>query len=98
MAFQFLEPVKKLLDELNPDFITTIDGGFDHVGECRAAGGNGNNASNSANGPQCCGEYPNRFTFNPLGGNRACCGDVTYNTATRDCCNNSFLASIGSCQ
>ena len=93
---------------MNPDFITTYDGGFDHVSECRAAGGNsggngyGNNSNgnnnNLNNGSQCCGEYPNRFTFNPLGGKRACCDDVTYNTNAHDCCNNSFLASIGSCQ
>ena len=48
--------------------------------------------------PMCCGEYPNRFKFNSRGGERACCRQVTYNTKKRECCSNSFLGSIGSCQ
>lgn len=34
----------------------------------------------------CCGEYPNRFPFKTLGGDRSCCGSRTFSTLTLNCC------------
>jgi len=98
-------------DSLNLDFVTNSDGsGFDHVNECKAAptptqdtNGDGEypNPDHDQNEVQCCGTYPNRFTFNTQpaygDGPRSCCGDVTYNTNKRECCANSFLGAIGDC-
>ena len=97
--------------DMNNDFVSNADGsGFDHAFTCKAAnnpnapdinnGANGNgNGANSIDGSgiQCCGAYPNRFSFNTNDGAKNCCGDVTYNTGKHDCCNNSFLAAIGEC-
>ena len=91
-------------DSLSLNFVTNSDGsGFDHVNECKAVtpnpDNNNNGSSNSNQGPgevQCCGTYPNRFTFNTRN-TRSCCGDVTYNTYNHECCNNSFLAATGEC-
>ena len=37
-------------------------------------------------GMQCCGEYPERFPYQPKTG-KACCGSSTYNTNLLECCN-----------
>ena len=89
------------VDNFNQEFATNSDGsGFDHINECKAVAPNPDNnngsANQGANEVQCCGTYPNRFTFNTRG-TRSCCGDVTYNTNNHECCNNSFLAAIGEC-
>jgi len=34
----------------------------------------------------CCGNYPSRFPFKTLDGERACCGARTYQTAILNCC------------
>ena len=91
------------IDSFDTNFATNPDGtGFDHVNECKAVAQNGkpnNGSANSNQGPgevQCCGTYPNRFTFTKKS-NNSCCGDVTYNPNKHQCCNNSFLAAIGKC-
>lgn len=38
---------------------------------------------------QCCGTYPIRYPFKPLGGERSCCGQRTFLTAMHDCCDAS---------
>ena len=95
--------------DMNNEFISNPNGsGFDHAFTCKAAnnpnapdinnGGNGNGGNSiDGSGVQCCGAYPNRFSFNTNEGAKSCCGDVTYNTSKHDCCNNSFLAAIGEC-
>jgi len=35
---------------------------------------------------KCCGEYPIRFPFKTLGGDRGCCGSRTFSTLTLSCC------------
>jgi len=43
----------------------------------------------SGGGPsnkQCCGNYPDRFPFKTVGGDRKCCGNRTYNSLTLKCC------------
>jgi len=34
----------------------------------------------------CCGEFPTRFPFKTLDGDRSCCGGRTFNTLTLKCC------------
>ena len=36
---------------------------------------------------ECCGQYPERFPFKTVGGDRKCCGNRTYNSLTLKCCN-----------
>ena len=101
---QLAHSMVAIMDTMNPDFVSTADGGFDHANTCKAAinpnapdnnnGGNGNGGNSVM---KCCGAYPNRFSFNTNGGKKSCCGDVTYSTRKHDCCNNSFLAAIGEC-
>ena len=91
-------------DDMNTDFITNQNGsGFDHVHQCKASsngggkGGDGNGNNGAEATAQCCGSYPNRFTYSDKGGITQCCGDSTYNSNKHDCCNNSLLVGIGSC-
>lgn len=35
---------------------------------------------------QCCGDYPTRYPFKTLDGDRACCAAQTYNTLALKCC------------
>jgi len=37
----------------------------------------------------CCGQYPNRFPFKTLDGERGCCGSRTYQTSILNCCSNN---------
>ena len=87
------------IDNINLDFVTNSDGtGFDHANKCKASA-NQNSGGASGTGDfetQCCGDYPDRFTFSTKN-NNSCCGNVTYNTDKHDCCSNSFLAAIGEC-
>ena len=82
--------------------VTNADGsGFDHVNQCRSsvAGGGGNNkgGNNIGSTTQCCGEYPNRFTYSSKGGTTQCCWNKTYDRNRHECCVGSFLTSIGEC-
>lgn len=47
----------------------------------------------------CCGDYPARFPYRPRNGERRCCGTVTYQFSTLECCDasTSATAMIGSC-
>lgn len=38
----------------------------------------------------CCGEYPVRYPFRPLGGIRGCCGQHTYDATILQCCPDNF--------
>lgn len=55
--------------------------GFDVASSC-ATKKNGGGPSNKA----CCGNYPDRFPFKTIGGDRQCCGSRTYNALTLKCC------------
>jgi len=35
---------------------------------------------------ECCGAHPNRFPFKTFNGDKACCGDRTFNTLSLQCC------------
>ena len=37
----------------------------------------------------CCGSYPTRFPFKTMDGERACCGERTYNTNLLTCCDDN---------
>jgi hypothetical protein len=58
--------------------------GFDQATVC-ATKKNGGGPSNKA----CCGNYPDRFPFKTVGGDRQCCGSRTYNSLTLKCCDAS---------
>merc|ERR1711879_404972 len=53
--------------------------GFNVAEECQVEGG-------VASEKACCGEHPNRRPFRVMDGNRACCGDRTYDTRALQCC------------
>lgn len=36
----------------------------------------------------CCGQYPSRYPYKTLDGERACCNSRTYNTNVLNCCRN----------
>jgi len=55
--------------------------GFDQATTC-ATKKNGGGPANKA----CCGNYPDRFPFRTVGGDRKCCGTRTYNSLTLKCC------------
>jgi len=55
--------------------------GFDQPTTC-ATKKNGGGPTNKA----CCGNYPDRFPFKTVGGDRKCCGTRTYNSLTLKCC------------
>jgi hypothetical protein len=55
--------------------------GFDVATGCPVKK-NGGGPSNKA----CCGNYPDRFPFKTIGGDRQCCGSRTYNALTLKCC------------
>ena len=35
---------------------------------------------------KCCGNYPERFPFASMDGNRGCCGGRTFDTSIMECC------------
>lgn len=41
---------------------------------------------------QCCGEFPHRYPYQDLAGQRSCCGQVVYDTMIYDCCDNNYIA------
>jgi len=45
---------------------------------------------------QCCGEYPERFPYQPKTG-KACCNGISYNSYVLECCHGTTLRSIGTC-
>jgi len=55
--------------------------GFDVATGCPVKK-NGGGPSNK----QCCGNYPDRFPFKTVGGDRKCCGNRTFNSLTLKCC------------
>ena len=56
------------------------ENGFDHVSQCVGKAGV------PADEKRCCGKYPMRFPYKPMGGERDCCGIKTYNTFALECC------------
>ena len=61
---------------------------FDHLNECRAStgSGSGGNAGVDNARVECCGNYPNRFTYSSESGLRSCCDSVTFDIFQHDCC------------
>ena len=57
------------------------ENGFDQATVC-ATKKNGGGPTNK----QCCGNYPDRFPFKTVGGDRKCCGTRTFNALTLKCC------------
>ena len=47
----------------------------------------------------CCGEYPVRFKYETLEGDRECCGNSTFDATLHECCDEEFSIThdIGSC-
>lgn len=58
--------------------------GFDQANVC-ATKKNGGGPSNKS----CCGNYPDRFPYKTVGGDRKCCGTRTYNSLTLKCCDSA---------
>ena len=81
----FLNPSPET--EFDPSLLHSL-GNFNPVDECVVA------TSNNPYNPerQCCGLYPPRFPYKPLGGARECCGDKTYQTAIMSCCDGDQIA------
>jgi len=55
--------------------------GFDFANVC-VTKKNGGGPANK----ECCGNYPERFPYKTVGGDRKCCGSRTYNSLTLKCC------------
>merc|ERR1739848_344116 len=71
------------LDYLNsvvfdPSLLHSL-GNFHPRDDCPIDGGH------SQSGKDCCGEYPIRFPYKHLDGERGCCGQRTYMTAVLQC-------------
>jgi len=60
-------------------------GGFDAIEQCPTKKGNGGGEK------ECCGNYPLRYPFKVLDGDRACCGTRTYKTSVLNCCNDGSV-------
>merc|ERR1739848_679087 len=60
-------------------------GGFDAIEQCPTKKGNGGGEK------ECCGNYPLRYPFKVLDGDRACCGTRTYKTSVLSCCNDGSV-------
>ena len=98
------------VSSINPDFMTIMPAAGE-INEFAGDGnGNGNNNSNGGsnagtgnNEPQnahgyelqCCGDYPIRFPYNAINGQRDCCGQKTYNTFMMTCCDGTV--TVGDC-
>jgi len=67
--------------------------GFNFANECRI------NRIPVAGDKFCCGiDYPDKFVYKrPLGSQRDCCGDHTFDQTTLQCCRDGLSMSIGSC-
>jgi len=74
---------------------------FDAASECGAieqpaTGGNGGQGSTGSNGqtntPDCCGDYPIRYSFNSDNGNKDCCGQHVFNVNVMTCCDDDNVA------
>lgn len=65
--------------------------GFDPKEMCLGKVGNGESEKS------CCGEYPKRFPFKTMEGERGCCGTRTYNTFALECCDSEDSSVKSSC-
>lgn len=45
-------------------------------------------------GKECCGEYPIRFPYKHLDGDRGCCGQRTFNALVLQCCANGKVKAV----
>jgi len=62
---------------------TNVNAGvFDPAIECVTNTLNGAGRSDK----ECCGTHPERFEYKTFNGERACCGERTFNTVTLQCC------------
>ena len=68
-----------------------VENGFDPTQMC--VGRKGVNSKEKS----CCGQYPGRFPFKTLGGERSCCGTRTYNTMALECCDGEKGVIKSSC-
>ena len=64
------------------DPMMSHDNFFDTGSECKNDGGDHHDRSERSS----CGSYPNRYLFKTMGGERACCGERTFNTNMMQCC------------
>lgn len=87
-----LEAELNLRDPLLGDEPALHSNGFDPAANCTKTPRTGVNSNRRAGPKECCGTYPNRFSYKTDGGLRACCGDRTYNTAKFSCCDNGQIA------
>lgn len=65
------------------------DLGFFHPKDDCPIGG-----EHSPSDKECCGEYPIRFPFKTLEGDRGCCGQRTYNALVLNCCDNGKVKAV----
>jgi len=42
---------------------------------------------------ECCGDYPSRFPYKSLDGNRSCCNGKTYSTVKYECCEDGTISA-----
>lgn len=63
----------------------------------RGNGSGSNGKKKNLGEKKCCGNYPKRFPYRDLGGNRACCGQKTYSTLVLTCCDDKELRSDTMC-
>jgi len=70
--------------EFDPDMKHSL-GHFDPKSGCPIKAGNGDSEK------ECCGEYPVRFPYKTLGGERSCCVNKTYSTSRLHCCDDGAV-------
>lgn len=59
--------------------------GFDTTTDCPVKKGG------SSGEKKCCGNYPERFPFRTLGGDRGCCNNRTFNVLSLKCCDDGSI-------
>ena len=63
--------------------------GFDPSIDCPTKKGPGAGTTKA-----CCGNYPYKFPYRTMDGERGCCGEKTYMTSKLQCCADSKLKQI----
>lgn len=51
-------------------------------------------AGKSKSDKACCGDYPLRFPYKHLNGDRNCCNGATYNAVVLQCCENGSIKAV----
>lgn len=71
---------------------------FDWKNECKKVKNGGVTASPTATPEiQCCGEYPERFSYNTQFGAQECCNGKVFSNLRSECCGFDEVMPVGTC-